>query len=150
MSTENLCRSCGTVIPPTGKRGRPRSYCVVCKPPGKPSPTNPRPPYQAHSATSKAAAEAAEDNAPIARKRVYGAVAETGSFGMTDEEIADTLSMNPSTARPRRVELVRGGILVDSGDQRKTKGGKLATVWVVAPGLTADAEAHNALRGAAA
>jgi hypothetical protein len=29
--TENLCRDCGSVIPPSGKRGRPASHCVACK-----------------------------------------------------------------------------------------------------------------------
>lgn len=39
--------------------------------------------------------------------------------------------MNPSTERPRRVELVKGGWIRDSGKTRKTHSGSEATVWIV-------------------
>jgi DNA-binding IclR family transcriptional regulator len=46
----------------------------------------------------------------------------------TDEEIATELSMNPSTVRPRRGELVRRGLVVQDGT-RRTASGRMATVW---------------------
>lgn len=46
----------------------------------------------------------------------------------TDEEIATELEMNPSTVRPRRIELARRGLIVDDGT-RKTASGRMATVW---------------------
>jgi hypothetical protein len=41
-----------------------------------------------------------------------------------------SLPMNPNTQRPRRVELVQGLWVVDSGRTRKTMGGDEAVVWV--------------------
>jgi hypothetical protein len=37
--------------------------------------------------------------------------------------------MNPSTQRPRRVELVEGGWVEDSGERRPTRSGMDAVVW---------------------
>lgn len=49
--------------------------------------------------------------------------------GLTDEELQLTTGMNPSTERPRRVELVDAGVLCDSGNRRKTRSGRAAVVW---------------------
>jgi transcription initiation factor IIE alpha subunit len=49
----------------------------------------------------------------------------------TDEEIATELNMNPSTVRPRRIELARRGLIVEDGT-RKTSSGRMACVWRVA------------------
>lgn len=46
----------------------------------------------------------------------------------TDEEIATELAMNPSTVRPRRIELARKGLIVQDGT-RRTSSGRMATVW---------------------
>ena len=51
--------------------------------------------------------------------------------GATDEEIQLGLGMNPSTQRPRRVELVEGGWIEDSGERRKTRSGRSAVVWTL-------------------
>jgi FixJ family two-component response regulator len=48
--------------------------------------------------------------------------------GLTDEEIARALGMNPSTARPRRIELVRRGLIEQAGTRRTTSG-RMASVW---------------------
>ena len=61
-------------------------------------------------------------------------------YGMTDEEIQDALRMNPSTQRPRRVELVEGGWIVDSQRRRRTRARRDAVVWVTA------ARAHSDTR----
>jgi hypothetical protein len=51
--------------------------------------------------------------------------------GATDEEIAAGLGLNPSTARPRRIELARRGLIVEAGF-RKTASKRNAVAWRVA------------------
>lgn len=51
--------------------------------------------------------------------------------GVTDEQIADGLGLNPSTARPRRIELARRGLIVEAGVM-KTAAKRNATAWRVA------------------
>jgi hypothetical protein len=48
--------------------------------------------------------------------------------GLTDEEQQRLLEMNPSTQRPRRIELARRGLVVEAGT-RRTASGRMATVW---------------------
>jgi hypothetical protein len=48
--------------------------------------------------------------------------------GLTDEEMQHKLGMNPSTQRPRRIELARRGLVVEAGT-RQTASGRMATVW---------------------
>jgi transcription initiation factor IIE alpha subunit len=50
--------------------------------------------------------------------------------GLTDEEMQTRLGMNPSTQRPRRIELARRGLVVEAGT-RRTASGRMATVWSV-------------------
>ena len=78
------------------------------------------------SATSAAAADSlgpATLNAM--QRRVYEFLCRTPS---TDEEIANELSMNPSTVRPRRGELARSGLIVEAGT-RRTSSGRMAVIW---------------------
>ena len=88
-------------------------------------------PYQRHSDTSH---EAAKANAPASgtqRKAVFDLL-EGHPVGLIDEEIQNLLEMNPSTERPRRIELVASGLVVDSGGTRLTKSGRRAVVWMLA------------------
>lgn len=64
------------------------------------------------------------------RRRVLDCIADSID-GATDEEVQDWLGMNPSTQRPRRVELVEGGWVCDSGLTRKTRSGTSAVVWAL-------------------
>lgn len=89
-------------------------------------------PYIPTSATSKAAAAAIEPNAGTLRAIVLEFLREMGAHGATDEELQSWLVINPSTERPRRIELVQRGLVVDSGRTRKTRAGRNATVWVAA------------------
>ena len=89
-------------------------------------------PFQEHSPTSAAAAELAAPRAPIQRQRVLDALRERGERGMTDEELQRALRMNPSTERPRRIELVRARLVRDSGRTRHTKSRRKAVVWIIA------------------
>jgi len=86
--------------------------------------------YQRHSATSKASAAAIEVTAETLRGRVYRyLLSYPPGIGATDENIQDDLEMNPSSQRPRRVELVERGLVYDAGYTSKTKTGRAATVW---------------------
>lgn len=49
----------------------------------------------------------------------------------TDEEIVAGTGLNPSTARPRRIELARRGLVIEAGEKR-TRSGRKATSWRVA------------------
>ncbi len=85
-------------------------------------------PAQQHSVTSRAAADSM-DRATLNRlqRLIYDYVSDQPG-GATDEEIARACSLNPSTARPRRIELERRGLIVEAGT-RKTASGRMAAVW---------------------
>lgn len=87
-----------------------------------------KPPTKRQSATSRAAADAIAPSAETLRQRVYEFI--QASHGATDEQISIGLGMNPSTARPRRVELVQRGLVVDSGERLLTASGRRAAVWI--------------------
>lgn len=65
------------------------------------------------------------------RRRVLNAISRAGDDGRTDEELQRELEMNPSTQRPRRVELVEQGWIEDSGHRRSTRSGRSAVVWIL-------------------
>jgi transcription initiation factor IIE alpha subunit len=76
------------------------------------------------------AAVAIEPNAGTLLRQVLSLLRWRKAYGATDEEMQDHLKMNPSTQRPRRVELVNRKLVVDSGRTRLTRSGRKATVWV--------------------
>ena len=90
-----------------------------------------RPPAQRHSATSVGAAASLDDAALNKLQRQVLDYLRTQPAGVTDEEIAAALGMNPSTERPRRIELVKRGLVVEAGTT-KTASGRKATAWRVA------------------
>ena len=47
----------------------------------------------------------------------------------TDEEICRATGLRGSTVRPRRLELLREGLIEDSGEVRPTRSGREAIVW---------------------
>jgi hypothetical protein len=87
-------------------------------------------PYVAHSETSKAAAEAIEPSTSTLRAAVFQHIKSQGANGATDDEVQVSLGMNPSTQRPRRIELCDAGAVVDSGLCRPTRSNRQAVVWV--------------------
>lgn len=91
----------------------------------------PQPPAQRHSPTSVGAAKSIEPSAGTLRNKVWSYLCGCGSYGATDEELQDALEINPSTQRPRRIELVKLGRVVDSGQTRLTRSGRSAVVWRV-------------------
>jgi hypothetical protein len=94
---------------------------------------SPTAPYQPHSETSKAAAEAkAPDSILTERARVLDAIrrySRTMSQGLTDPEIQAILSIDGNTERPRRIELCTAGLVRKTSLKRSTKRSRLATVW---------------------
>ena len=72
-------------------------------------------PFQRHSDTSHDAAVLGYSMTGKDRRRVLLDLHAHGDDGATDHEIQVRLDMNPSTERPRRVELVERGLAVDSG-----------------------------------
>ena len=86
------------------------------------------PPAQRHSRTSREAAEAIREHALTLRERVYWYIVAHGPC--TDEEIALGLELNPSTARPRRIELVAEGLVRAAPETKRTLARREATAWV--------------------
>jgi hypothetical protein len=84
-------------------------------------------PYQRHSDTSR---EAAAEVTPSLSARQASVLACYGPLGLTDEELVTYMNGDPSSLRPRRIELVAKGMLQDSGTTRKTRSGRRAVVWV--------------------
>jgi hypothetical protein len=71
---------------------------------------------------------------PRSRTRRYAvleAIAGAGEHGRTDEELYGLIGAGPNTVRPRRVELVDGRWIEDSGKRRPTCTGADAIVWVL-------------------
>ena len=92
-----------------------------------------RAPAVAGSATSAMAADSLGPATLNAMQRRVLQLLRESQHGLTDEEQQAALAMNPSTQRPRRIELVRFGLVVEDGT-RKTSSGRTAVVWRVAHG----------------
>lgn len=88
------------------------------------------PPYQKHSEPSLEAAVTIKPAANRLRDKVFAYVFLQGKHGATDDEIQVALDMNPSTERPRRVELVELGLIMRAPMNRKTRTGRQASVWI--------------------
>jgi hypothetical protein len=88
-----------------------------------------RAPAIRRSPTSRAAASSIAPALGALQGQLLRHVCSMGSAGCTDEEAQIALSMNPSTQRPRRIELARDGLIVDSGETRKTRSGRSARVY---------------------
>lgn len=95
----------------------------------------PGPLFQRPSETSRAAAREISPHAESLRGSVLALLRSLSAAGKgaTDEQIAETLRMSPNTERPRRIELVRMGCVIDSGERALTKAGRKAVVWTIAP-----------------
>jgi len=98
-------------------------------------PTEPMPPYQRHSATSKAAARSVAPSAASLRERVYDYLLACGSEGATDAQGQQATGLSGDTYRPRRIELESAGrVQPVEGWQRATLSGRLAQVYVALRG----------------
>lgn len=84
-------------------------------------------PFQRHSATSREAAWSARSEAGKLRGVVLATIREHGPC--TDERVQTITGMNPSTERPRRIELVQAGQVRDSGRTDLTHSRRKAVLW---------------------
>ncbi len=84
--------------------------------------------YQGHSTTSERAAQQIAGRADSLRRKVLAFI--QGAGPCSDDDIQDYLGMNPSTQRPRRIELCKLGLVRDSGLTGKTRSGRACTLWV--------------------
>ena len=85
--------------------------------------------YVTGSLSSELAALENEPNAGTQRARVLKTLREH-PHGLTDHQQQTLLKMDPSTQRPRRVELVEAGLVREAGVYRRTPSGRLATGWI--------------------
>jgi triphosphoribosyl-dephospho-CoA synthetase len=89
-------------------------------------------PYVRGSATSEAAAKSlTPETLNRMQRAVYDAIRAAGSRGLTDEEGITVTEMNPSSFRPRRIELARAGLIEKNGT-RPTRSGRGADVYITA------------------
>lgn len=65
------------------------------------------------------------------RKTVFKAILYSDMNGMTIEEIANETGIKLQTVCARRNELDKKGLVIDSGNRRKTSSGRSAKVWIV-------------------
>jgi len=84
-----------------------------------------------HPDTSIASSIAIIPSSGTMRRKVFDYLSERGFKGATDEQMQHRLHLNPSSQRPRRVELVEAKLVKDSGRRRNTKSGSKAIVWVL-------------------
>ena len=87
------------------------------------------PPSVRDSRTSAQAADGIRSGSARLRQQVLDLL-RASPGGLTDEELQQRLEMNPSTERPRRVELVNLGLVADSGRTGRTASGRSAVLWV--------------------
>lgn len=106
-------------------------------------PDDPDPKYVRHSRTSKAAADSVRGGIS-ARQRavVMEAIRAAGSDGLTDEEAGERLGLGGNSLRPRRRELEKQGLVIDSGRVRDTESGRSAVVWIAAEVAAGKETAH--------
>ena len=91
---------------------------------------NHTPKFIHHSQTSLDAAIEIQPKAGTLRAKVLKCI--QAHDGITDERIALELELNPSTARPRRVELAEQG-LIESCGTAPTASGRKAVLWRATP-----------------
>jgi hypothetical protein len=100
-----------------------------------------KPPHQKHSDTSREAAEKAMETAKSLRAKIWRWF-RVQPDGATDEELIDAFGGpgNANAVRPRRCELVRLGIIVDSGRTRPNRSSRDAVVWIIRGGSNGQEE----------
>ncbi len=96
-----------------------------------------------HPETSHEAAAGMRVRSGTARRHVVTALHSIGERGRTDEELQWLLGMSPSTERPRRLELVQAGYVVDTGARRPTASGARSIVWKITDAGRAALEADS-------
>lgn len=81
--------------------------------------------------TSEEAARVIAPKAAILREKLYTAFQRYGA--MTADEACEVSGVSILAGRPRVSEMVRLGILMDTGTRRPSSTGKTSAVWAIAP-----------------
>lgn len=81
--------------------------------------------------TSAAAAGSLATSLGYLQAKVFRAIAEAGTRGLTTNELADVLRIDRGSVQPRTSELRAKGRIRDSRQRRLNANGKKAIVWVV-------------------
>ncbi len=89
-------------------------------------------PPHSGSLTSRQSARATEPRMSRTRRMVFDEITKRKMAGATDEEISDRTGLPENTVRPRRGELVKDLLVVNSGRVRLTSYKNKAIVWVAA------------------
>lgn len=84
----------------------------------------------APAGTSEVAACRIAGHAPKQLADVLAVIVKAGAFGATDAEIEIATGMRAQSVSPRRGDLRKRGLIVDSGRRRPTPRGRPAAVWV--------------------
>lgn len=90
--------------------------------------------------TERRAAVAALGRSGSQRHQVAEFIASRGTYGAIDDEVARALGLMPPRVATRRGELTDGGWVEVNGQERKTRSGQDAAVWV------ATDKTHQALK----
>lgn len=80
--------------------------------------------------TSALAASTVARGLGYLQAKVYRAIAESGSGGLTTNELAEHLRIDRGSIQPRTSELRAQGRIRDSRQRRLNANGKKAIVWV--------------------
>jgi hypothetical protein len=86
--------------------------------------------------TSIAAAQQIDDHLERLERLVFDAIVAAGSQGHTCDELERETGLTHQTCSARVNRLMNAAWIMDSGLQRKTRSGRNAIVWVVAPRQT--------------
>lgn len=95
------------------------------------------------SGTSKAAAESFEEEAGTLREQVYEAIASRGLAGLTCDELEEAFDGKHQTISPRFWELHKAARILPTGEQRRTRSGRLADVFIASTIATPTSSLNN-------
>lgn len=98
--------------------------------PPPPAPVPIIPPHNG-TPTSRAAAQAIAEHAPLQRARILEFMAERGAFGATCDEVESALGILPQSASARFAELREAGMIAKTNQRRPTRTGRSARVCIV-------------------
>ena len=90
-------------------------------------------PFVAGSDTSEAAADSLVESVTALRKKVLNCIKLQLHGEATCDEVEVALRMSHQTASARIRELSLMGLIVDSGDRRKTRSGRKARIYTLRP-----------------
>lgn len=98
------------------------------EPPRFRAPAYPEAPGFKDRDTSRKAAESVAGTAPHLRRVVLDLL-KRHPLGLTADEAAAKLEQSVLSVRPRFTELLRDGLIDDTGERRKNASGRSAKVW---------------------